>query len=378
MEFEHVRIDDRPPCGRLGFCLTPDLTGNGLPDILVGGMGRAGRINAFGKRLKLRELPIAETIFQQLESNVFWYENPGWKRHDVATAPDLSVGGSCGDLDGDGDPELVIGQNNGTSLYWFDPPSDPRRPWKQYCITEQFRKYHDTAVRDIDGDGEDEVILLSQESEVVAYFDVPRDPTMEPWPDSHLHILAEDLLVEGIAVSDVNGDGQVELIAGPNVFSRHGSADEWDRRPIDGDWEWTRIAVGDIDADGHNEIVMTEGDLPYHGDRRGRLGIVDTQTWDVDVIDSGLFCPHTIQLGDVTGNGRIDLVVGEMSIGEFDQPRLLLYRNDGADGFRREEVHVGVSTHEAKLVDLNGNGQLDIAGKSYGPPAHVDAWLRQS
>lgn len=377
MEFEHVRIDDRPPCGRLGFCLTPDLTGNGLPDVLVGGMGRAGRMDLFGKQLKLRQLPLAEPVFQHLESNVFWYENPGWERHDVATAPDLSVGGSYGDIDGDGRPELVIGQNNGNELYWFDPPSDPREPWDRYLITDRFKKYHDTAVADVDGDGADEVILLSQESQIVAYFDIPTNPRVEPWPSADLHVIAEELLVEGVAVADLDGDGETELVAGPNVFRRDGSPDVWKRQRIEGDWRWTRLAIGDVDGDGRDEIVMTEGDLPYHGNRRGRLGVVDTETWTVEEIDDGLYCPHTVQLGDVTGNGRIDIVVGEMSLGRHQRPRLLLYRNDGPDRFKREEIDVGVATHEAKVTDVNGDGRLDIVGKSYGPPEHVDAWIQQ-
>lgn len=31
--FRHEVIDADPPCGKLGFCLTEDLTGNGRPDV---------------------------------------------------------------------------------------------------------------------------------------------------------------------------------------------------------------------------------------------------------------------------------------------------------------------------------------------------------
>jgi hypothetical protein len=37
----------------------------------------------------------------------------------------------------------------------------------------------------------------------------------------------------------------------------------------------------------------------------------------------------------------------------------------------------GVPTHEAKLVDLDGDGTLDVVGKSYGPERHVDAWYNE-
>lgn len=376
MKFDHVRIDDRPPCGRLGFCLTPDLTGNGRPDVLVGGMGRTGETNLLGKRLKLRQLPLGEHVYTWRESNVFWYENPSWERHEVATLPNLSVGGSVGDIDSDGQVELVIGRNSRSELFWLDPPADPREPWTPHLITDRFTKYHDTAVADIDGDGNAELVILSQESEVVCYYDIPDDPTASPWPDTYLHMIAEDLLVEGLAVADVTRDGTPDLIAGPNVFSRNGTPDDWKRHALGNDWVWTRVQVGDIDNDGQDEIVLTEGDMPYQGDRLGRLGIVDTDTWEIEVLDDDLYCPHTIQLADMTGDGQLDLVVGEMGLGDNDRPRLFLYRNDGSGGFVREELDVGTPTHEAKVTDLTGDGQLDIVGKSYAPTRHVDAWLR--
>lgn len=376
MHFEHVRIDDRPPCGRLGFCLTPDLTGNGTPDVLVGGMGREGRVNVLGKQLKLRQLPFVEGIYERRESNVFWYENPGWERHDVASIPDLSVGGSFGDIDGDGQIELVVGENTGSTLYWFDPPENPRHPWTPHVITDKFEKYHDTLIDDIDGDGADEVVILSQQSKIVCYYDIPEDPTITPWPDSHLHIIAEDLLVEGAAIGDLTGDDIPELVAGPNVFSRNGS-ENWVRRQLGDDWFWTRIALGDLDGDGDLEIVISEGDLPYQGNRYGRVGIIDTTSWETTILDAGLFCPHTVQLADLDRSGRLDIIVGEMSLGEHENPRIFRYRNTGAGEFIREELASGIPTHEAKVVDLNGDGKLDIVGKSYGPETHVDAWIQQ-
>ncbi len=375
MDFEHVRIDDRPPCGRLAFCLTPDLTGNGRPDVVVGGLGRRGEIELLGKRIILRHLPMGERFYRWRESNVFWYENPGWKRHDVVSEPNLSVGGSCGDIDGDGRTEFVAGRNLGSELFWFDPGSDPRDRWATHLITDRFEKYHDTTIADVDDDGEDELVILSQHSEVVCYYDIPDDPRVSPWPDSHLHVLADAVDVEGLAVADLDDDGQHEIVAGPNVFDRNGSQETWERMSFGDDWRWTRVAVGDIDDDGRSEIVLAEGDRPYYGDRLGRLGIVDTRSWRIEVLDADLFCPHTVQLGDLTGDGRLDIVVGEMGLGRHETPHLWVYRNRG-DRFDRTEIQCGIPTHEARVIDLDGDGHLDIVGKSYAPTAHVDAWIQ--
>jgi len=376
MEFDHARIDDAPPCGRLGWCLTPDLTGNGRPDVLVGGMGAKKVVNVMGKRIILRHLPVVSEVIERVESNVFWYENPGWKRHEVAKAPDLSVGGSIGDLDGDGTPEFVIGQNSGTDLYWFDIPSNPQRTWSRHLITDDFRKYHDTAIADVDDDGDPEVVILSQGSETVCYYDVPDDPCISPWPDDHRHVIAEGLHVEGVAVTDLDGDGTTELVAGPNVFRRNGSANGWDRERLGNDWQWTRVAVADLDEDDETEIVLTEGDLPYQGDRRGRVGVFDPPDWSGRTLDDDLYNPHTIQAADFDGDGRPDLLVAEMGLDGGVVPRMFVYRNTD-EGFERVEIDRGVATHEAKAVDLTGDGSLDIVGKSYGPDCHVDVWYQR-
>ena len=87
------------------------------------------------------------------------------------------------------------------------------------------------------------------------------------------------------------------------------------------------------------------------------------------------FCPHTLQTGDVTGNGSPDVLVGEMSLGRHDDPELLLFANRGNGTFERHVVSRGIAIHEGKLADLTGDGSLDIVGKSYGPETHVDAWF---
>ncbi|WP_050033754.1 FG-GAP repeat domain-containing protein [Halorubrum halophilum] len=376
MKFQHERIDDDPPCGRLTFCLTSDLTGNGRPDVIVGGMGAKKEVNVLGKRIILRYLPVVGSAIKHLESNIFWYENPGWERHEVARIPELSVGGSIGDLDGDGTPELVVGQNGETDLYWFDIPSNPRHTWSRHLITDEFRKYHDTEIADVDDDGEPEVVILSQQSETVCYYDVPEDPTVSPWPDDHRHMIAENLSVEGVAVTDLDDDGTTELVAGPNVFRRNGSADDWDRERLGDDWQWTRVGIADLDGDGDREIVLTEGDLPYQGDRRGRVGVFDPPDWSLTTLDDDLFNPHTIQIEDFDGDGRPDLLVAEMGLEGTEDPRMFVYRNTGM-GFERVKISRGIATHEAKTADLTGDGSLDVVGKSYGPDCHVDAWYRR-
>ncbi|MGM0717383.1 MAG: FG-GAP repeat domain-containing protein [Halobacteriota archaeon] len=377
LRFEHECIDDDPPTARMSFCLTTDLTGNGRPDVIVGAVGRKAPVTipVIDKRINLGKLVGTRDIIDRLEWNVFWYENPGWERHEVAKSPELSVGGALGDIDGDGRDELVTGQNlNHRELYWFEQGADPRTRWTRRLITDDFEKYHDVAVADVDDDGELEVLALSQESETVFYYDVPDDPTLEPWPVTNRHLVAEDLNVEGVQVLDIDGDGRTEIVAGTNVFHRRDDG-TWDREVVAEGWDWTRIVAADVDGDGEEELVVTEGDLPYQGDRRARLGVFDPPGWELTVLHDDMSNPHSLQVADLDGDGELDVFVAEMGLEEGHEPRQFVFWNQGDGTFESEVVASGVPTHEAKLVDLDDDGRLDVVGKGY---AHrtVDVWYQ--
>jgi hypothetical protein len=376
MFFSHERIDDAPPCGRLSSCQTSDLTGNGRPDVIVTGMGASPTVSVAGREIQLRLLPGVDRLLPHLETNVVWYENPGWERHTLAAETDLhlGVGSTLHDVDGDGRVDLVVGQGyQHSDLYWYRQPEDPREPWDQQFIDDRFQKYHDLVVGDVDNDGENELVGLSQEAATIFYYDVPDDPTVEPWPETDCHVIDEGVSVEGVHVGDVDGDGENELVAGPNVYAHDGG--RWSRTSVVEGWNDVRVAVADIDGDGEQEILLSEGDSPTHGTHPGRVAWFDAPDWEPHVIADGLFCPHSLQVADFNGDGHLDVFVGEMGLGENDSPTHSLFVNGGDATFERRVIARDVPTHEAKAVDLNGNGRPDVVGKSYGPDHHVDAWI---
>jgi hypothetical protein len=374
----HERIDDSPPCGQLGICLTEDLTGNGRPDVIVGGLGKRISVSLLGKTVKPRKIDGFNRLYSALEQNLFWYENPGWERHRLAPERDLHlcVGGDTGDITGEGLVDLVVGQGYGRGdVYWYEQPANPREPWTQHLVTDAFEKYHDIAVADVDDDGDVEVVGISQDAGVVFYFDVPDEPRDGPWSREHLTVVDRDLSVEGLAVTDVDGDGRTELLAGTNVYHPpERPSDEWRREDVATGWDYTRLAAADLDGDGDREIVYAEGDSPTYGTHPARVAWFDPPDWEPHVLRDDLFCPHSLAVGDVTGNGWPDVYVGEMGLGENDDPKQLLFENQGGGRFRERVLVRGIPTHEARLVDVDGNGVPDIVGKSYAPDIHVDVW----
>lgn len=375
-QFRHEVIDPSPPTTRLGFCLTTDLTGNGQPDVIVGGAGPETKLFVKGGRTRLPTLAAMKQATGLAGPTLFWYENPGWERHAITDVPHLDIGGALGDIDGDGRIDILAGQGiHYNNVYWFKQPADPRRSWEMHLLTDSFEKYHDLAVGDVDDDGKPEVVGLTQRSEAVFYYDIPSDPTVEPWPQSNRHIIDDDIEAEGVWIGDIDDDGRTELVAGTTIYHRD-DADNWVSQPIATDWDDVRVAVRDIDDDGELEIILAEGDSPTYGTHPGRLAWFDRQgeEWVPTVLHEDLFCPHSLEVADFTGDGWLDIYVAEMSLGENNNPKHFLFQNLGDGEFKERLIAEGVETHEATATDITGSGLPDLVGKSYTPDHHVDIW----
>jgi len=324
-EFKYEIIDKTPPGSFLDICLIGDINNDGKEDIVIGG--------------------------KEGELNLFWYRNPDWKLFGIASFPNLEAGGVLFDINGDGYKDIVAGQQaKGNFLTWFENPGDEKENWKFYIIEDRFEKYHDQEIGDVDNDGKEELVIISQISKIIGYYDIPKNPYDKNSWQKNFHIIYEGIEVEGVKVFDIDSDGENEIIAGPNVFKYRKSKKIWEREILSEELEKTRVEIGDIDNDGNYEIIFSEGEsFP------GKLVIMKYPEKEKIILKNDLFHPHSLQLADFNKDGKIDIFIGEMGLGKNKNPRLIIFLNKGNMEF--EEVIVdNKPTHEAKVFDITGNG----------------------
>jgi FG-GAP-like repeat len=101
-------------------------------------------------------------------TEIGWYERAAgdpfagpWKLHRETALPHPSCPFAATDLNRDGRLDIVFGRGHDYGLYWWEqlaPQLDNTTTWRKHVIDESWSQAHAIALADLDGDGEDELV----------------------------------------------------------------------------------------------------------------------------------------------------------------------------------------------------------------------------
>jgi hypothetical protein len=101
-------------------------------------------------------------------TEIGWYERPAgdpfagpWKLHAETALPHPSCPFVVKDLNKDGRLDIIFGRGHDVGVYWWEqlaPRPDGTTVWKQHVIDESWSQAHALALADLDGDGQEELI----------------------------------------------------------------------------------------------------------------------------------------------------------------------------------------------------------------------------
>jgi hypothetical protein len=291
-----------------------------------------------------------------------WYRNPGRPRtepferiefdKDLAGVHDVVVA----DVDGDRRPD-VLTMSDRNNLRWYRIAADPRRPWERHDIGPSV--HAGIGVGDLDGDGDLDVVrsnlwFENADGRGTHWRTHENIPFGNPNPPYRLATYC--------AVLDMDRDGDQDLVMTENEIRRGGIAwlenadgkgGVWKRHDLPpGDnaarGAYHSLVVADFDNDGDPDVFTCEME-GIAGDRPPRWFIwenIDGKggTFVERVILDAHLGGHAAVAADFDGDGDLDLV-----------SKLWRPRKDNANGGRNH-------------VDFLENLQTDRSGGRVSPP----------
>jgi hypothetical protein len=306
-------------------------------------------------------------------TELVWLENrhPAWERHVLAEDVPRPLNADCWDLDADGVPEVVLAyrfesdpQKSVGNVVLLRSSGDVRRPWTAREI-DRVPTAHRVRWIDLQGDGKK--VLLVAPMVGVKYPPAADDPVpiylYRPgeWKRETLSAHARGVLH---AINPVAWEGggrqqlltachlglhRLELRSGPCVVT---PISPGDTRP------WPQCGSSEVRVGRLAQGRFLAAIEPWHGNQLV-VYLPEGDSWKRLVLDDTMDNGHALAVGDLTGDGRDEIVCGFRGKGH----RLSLYQAEDARGERWQSTVLDgeIAAADATMGDFTGDGRPDIA-----------------
>jgi hypothetical protein len=316
------------------------------------------------------------TVTTAAQSNSATLTTPYVYQFTTATTPgpgtfgvptDYPVGQSLynlalGDVNGDGLLDLIatgsstisvlLGQGGGG----FGPKTDYATAFNPVNI----------ALGDVNGDGRLDIVTANYSSNSASVLLGQAGGGFAPHVDYAIPGTPQD-----VALGDVNGDGRLDLVTANLNFGTIGvmlgqgngtfvNSASYNSR----DWPIS-VQLGDLNGDGRLDLVSANNAPGFNtvSVRFGQVGGVFGPVSDYIVGTR----PSDVALGDVSGDGRLDIVAVSTSTNTVS----VLLGQAGGGFVPKTDYATGANPNRVTLGDVNGDGRLDIVTANFSNTTSV-------
>lgn len=311
-----------------------------------------------------------------------WYEaqNAGksWKRHIIAQEAPGGGTFACGnmdigDIDNDGDLDILGFKHPGewdsegdpTEIFWFENPG-----WKHHRIGQASDFIKDLNLTDFNRDRKLDLVVITYAENKFAIF---RQDSPKSWVKAKEFKIEN--LHEGMDVGDIDGDGDTDVATNGYWVENPGGdlTGNWKVHDIDSKWhnqrgDWsknaTKVFCRDITGDGRAEVFISHSErkgypVSWYHSRDPRQG-----RWTEHIIAKEMAAAHTLQVFDMDLDGDYDVLAGmnrsrAKALGLEKWPVFVYVNQSNNQLWQRYHV-TEVGIYNGQVGDLEGDGDYDI------------------
>lgn len=283
---------------------------------------------------------------------------------------------AAGDLDADGDYDMLVGINNGNVEYWRNDGNNTVPVWTlaNASVISDNGDAASPTLADFDGDGDFDM-YVGYYNGYILYYENTGSPTLPQFTYTKQLFWSGQLgyYILPLAI-DYNKDGNIDLYYGrndPNVYKLKNDVDEssFDFRDfmMADTGQFSSVSLVDIDADGDGDAFVGSGDGKVYlfknlgGKNSGVFDTVNKDFWDRGTLLFTVGSRADVAAADLDGDGDFDLIIGK------GDGTLTYYRNDGTARNAFWTLVPGFFTMDAGdnaaagFADLDADGDLDMA-----------------